>query len=137
MGRDGNSSSFLLPIVLSGPMGFNFLPNAGFWSLNVAVGSLGRGVWNMSRSVSCRKERPAEFLASCAGSEMAYRICLWVLQINFEVRIRYIFSLCWFLEFLLLDVNILCNEVNLSSGTCNKSSFLASSLLEHYSADVF
>ncbi|KAH0676200.1 hypothetical protein KY285_024001 [Solanum tuberosum] len=63
MGRAGNSSFFLLPVVLSAPVGFNFLLDTGFCSLVVAVGSLAKGlrmfyeIWSMSRSVSCRKER--------------------------------------------------------------------------------
>ncbi|KAH0652599.1 hypothetical protein KY289_030277 [Solanum tuberosum] len=84
MGRAGNSSSFLLPVVLSDLVGFNFLPDAGFCSLVVAVGNLGGGIkdvflevsaivqpvlYGMSRSVY-RKECLAECLASCAGREI-------------------------------------------------------------------
>ncbi|KAG5630220.1 hypothetical protein H5410_001937 [Solanum commersonii] len=62
MGRDGILSSFLLPVVLSNP------------------------VWNMSRSVSCRKERLAEYLASCAGR----------FNLKFDLAVNSHFY--WFLE---------------------------------------
>ncbi|KAH0743033.1 hypothetical protein KY290_031026 [Solanum tuberosum] len=52
MGRAGNSSSFLLPVVLSDLVGFNFLPDAGFCSLVVAVGNLGGGVKDVFLEVS-------------------------------------------------------------------------------------
>lgn len=46
-GRASNSSSFLLPVVLSDPVGFIFLPNADFCSLVVTVGCLSGGIKNV------------------------------------------------------------------------------------------